>query len=493
MAEQDSGNGDEFTVRKYYRESVLELNQSIRSLAEEVGFGSLLALSPMPTWDNNTWASYPELGCYISKMLTSDHPDSKGKSAYRTNLRRGTTALLLELAASVFKSHEEFHLIKGSSSPSEIHPVFVTFSDFEKTSFWMEGSSTYWGPLTGRIREKDSVSLVGFGHSERRKISLDAVKERVRAFFSLAATIRVRMRLWAKMSNSLRDNDIFHVSRDSFRRALFGAPALEAVVLSARLGRFLATLKASSIWFPFENQLWNRVLCSAAKGVGLRTIGVCHTLPRYWDLRFINSGQEEGFSPDLIVSNGPTTSRLLLDFGHSRDCIVEASALRFEDFGRIERETFNYPGKSLVVMSGSRTEMSSLISLIEGSPLIKQNIIVYRPHPSEVEWFRHHHPRKLVDETPLAGTPDSYDFFICDSISSASLELASAGAKVLIYQRAGTLDYSPLAGHDFRGYFWDGPSFSNAIRESTNVINLREHLFVPFKVETWDALLERFG
>lgn len=483
----------ESTTRKLYSQSVLEINQVLVLLAKGLGLKDPVILSALPTLDNNTWALYPEIDCYLSKMLASSGISSESREECRSQPKRRLVGLIIELIRAVIGPQNFLKPLKLCSLPSK-HQLFITFSDHEATNFWKDGNSTYWGPLTTHLRERGSVSILGYGRSAHlRNYRLSLLSERFLALLSFAVTVKSRLRLWRLISRTLTGNPIFDVSRNSFRRGLLGSPAFEAVLLDISFRRSLSGLNASSVWIPYENHLWQRVLISAAKSKGIRTVGVFHTMPRFWDLRFINSGKALGFTPDVLVSNGSTTSKLLADLGHSEKAIVEAPALRFTALSRRRRESSQYPGAALVVMSGSRRDMTRLVSVCQRSPSIRENTLTYRPHPSHLKWFRRRYPFLPLDENPWTTSMNFYDLFICDSVSSVSMELANANARVLVFIQAGSLDHSPMAGHGFKGYFDDGLSFSKAVRVPRKTINLEDHLLVPFDEQSWDELLERLG
>lgn len=296
------------------------------------------------------------------------------------------------------------------------------------------------------------------------------------------------------MKKELSSFEIFRASKRQFRRSVLGTPALEALRLNDAFEEMVSVYSPKAVLLPLENQLWQRVVAHLSQSRGIKVIGAIHSTARFWDLRFIKPRQFKEFFPTYYITNGLASEGLLLALGVSRSRLLEGTALRFSHLKAKlpSRARPTIGGKILVVTGINQTATERLITVIQHLPSLNLNDLVFRPHPAATKWFRKKYPKFLIDKTDFREALETYDSFICDSMSSLGFEFAACGKAVFVYKPEGELNFSPLKlVKDFSSYFFDEKSFESIRNLPAININVSEYLAIGSDKKIWKSLLRQ--
>lgn len=453
-AEDSLFEGRELSALAKFQTWINECNQVAKAAALGAGL-PLEALAAIPSVDNNNWSAYQE----IDSLLLESMSDPTRMVQIRTrswNLRRSRIGILLELAA------------RGISLPRVVRRrvalesdlAFFTFGDIDSFGIEEVSHSKYWGHLFRWVKWEKQPSILSFQSlkaglgvtgSKRVKLAFEVLPEMLRFLVSIFK----RLRFWRTIRAGLERNPLFRILEKDFRRAIFGLPALEVQVNSRDLRNVFSEVKPKVILVPFENQLWQRLAAFFSEGASV--VGVLHSAPRKWDLRFIAIDDDLGFSPDYIVSNGQRSEDLLRAFGVIPRKILSGTALRYPGpSGSVHEMATKHVNlqKILLITGFDRNQTRALIEICQKWCKSQGFELVLRPHPATVDWMSKKFNSLSLDMGSAEEISKKYRMIISDNVSSLALELHEAGVLVVVHWPTDRLNLSPLSMHNsFQNYF----------------------------------------
>lgn len=482
--------GPELVALRLFQEWTDDCNQAAKVAAKKVRL-PLDAIATIPSLDNDNWSAYPHIGDLITGLI-AEPSQSRSFRSQNWTFRRSFLGILVELA---LRGHFVPQIVRRSAIPGA-DVAFFTFGDHDALGINGASVSTFWGDLISWIDDAKRPNVLAlqsrnllyknyrtFGPKRARLLE---------GYGALAFSIVLRIRFWLALQAALQENPYFHLLKSEFRRSIFGLPALEASILSRDVRKVFTELKPKVVFLPFENQLWQRLVAFHA-GKSL-VVGVMHSAPRKWDLRFLAIDEDLGFSPNFLVSNGQASENLLKKLGVRSDRVLRGKALRYIGFQHnraSQARKLSILPKVLLITGFNRSEALSLIRLCDRWCNERGLELVLRPHPASSVWVSKRFKTHMIDMDPLETIAGKYPLFIADNMSSLALELHEAGLPVAVYQEHGKLNLSPLSMHEsFRDYF---SSLNDLERVSQQPLTLPEESILETSDvrETWMEIIEK--
>ena len=495
-------SNDEEIARAEYIELNKALNRSLARILDEFpSHRDEIAVS-LPSLDNNIWVSYPQIQELILSRLENSRwvAPTPSRNQKIVELKRSKIGVSLELCLQIFAKPFRVRSLHPSQLPlfNKTTTVF-TYSDFDPIGDLFFKNSQFWGPLPSWFESDQAFSWVGVGRADGQnpllKQRMQLAINFIRSLWKLFHSVPIRLKFWASARHELKGNLVFLTLRKEFFRGVFGAPALQAIMLSLDFQSLLARTGPKAVLIPYENQLWERTLIAECRKHEIPVAGAIHTTARFWDLRFIDLDVFSRFQPTFIISNGVSAESLLKlgDFAPSR--IISGSALRFAHLKDIQsapliKEPSSVPKKVLVMTGVNLKTAAELINLLRSSDLLAKSKIVFRPHPSTLRWFSKNFGHEDVDTLPLPSLLKTYGLFVTESISSMTLELVTAEARVFVYSPKRSLNFSALATvSDFRSYFADENSLGRLLDKKQKKVDVSELLQLYSSKSDWAEIL----
>ena len=473
------------------------LNRRILTSLEQSGVEYHSLVSTIPTVDNNIWSSYPKLqGLIAQNLYQEEGKKSEDLFAPSNDWRRSRLLTVIEVLVFIFRP--QFRVRATRNSANNGNPgssIYCSNSYHETWSCSGVDSSQYWG---GAIKwsSEHSISIVGLG---KKRVRHEASKELrgsgpivLRSVISFLASVPDRIRLWKAIKRGAESHYLFRALRRDFFRSVFGVPALQATILQHEFSRILSDLETSKVLIPYENQLWERVLAIECKKLRVQLIGVMHTTPRFWDLRYSYLDVFDYLQPDYYIDNGKGSRYLLVNSGVPSGRILAGPALRF---GHLSKKISGEPKPEdieaiLVVLGGDRKFIREMVRNLQSFTLLQEKRTAFRPHPSEEAWFRRSFPNLLVDMSGLHSICSDYQLFIADPMSSLALELGHCRKKICIFLPPKALNQSPLYFYpEFDSYFWDESSLRQSIGSCETEIDASSILSLSSQRDIWQRVV----
>lgn len=231
--------------------------------------------------------------------------------------------------------------------------------------------------------------------------------------------------------------------------------------------------------YLMENQGWERSLIRAWRRHGHgRLTAVAHSTLRFWDLRYHcdprrYESAQRGHIPeaDVVAVNGAHARREFLATCASRECLVECEALRYLEL----------PPRAPVPRR-TRTAVEPLRLLVLGDFLPESTFKLLRLlgealSAGRAEVWVKAHPNCPVDPAQLPGVAlrivndavpalaSQVDLVLASNTTSAALEAYLGGARVLVYDDRGGVNFSPLRGVPEVRFVHSAPELRAALTE----------------------------
>jgi len=263
-------------------------------------------------------------------------------------------------------------------------PLTLIFTWVDRRSFDKEGvyRETYFGKLPDYLKTNGKnvafVSHVLGTASYREILDKMAKSENVflvpHAFLSISDVVRVFFATLGNMPKKtiyprfeeLEISDLIH---DDLKNSWSSA----RVAFDLLLHHFVRRLKERHVTidtaiYPFENQTWEKVLCTAMRRFYPSTylIAYQHSTVYTMLLNYFFSKQEIDIIPfpDKVITNGRHPKRLFIESGYPAGKVVEGGAIRYEYLLEAKAsERREKGGKPLVLVAPSISE-SEAIELI---------------------------------------------------------------------------------------------------------------------------------
>ena len=480
------------------------LNAALYGISQEFSSDIEYLFAPFPCLDNNIWVSYPQIEELLIARLngTASITSPYSKTSHSVSWRRKPIGVMLELGFQFVSSQFRVRSTSINKKREVESPVVgFTYSDFDPIDPKFFHNSRYWGGLTGWFADSEKITWVGMGlrpahnnqYASETKFGMRNLKG-ARAFLR---SLPIRIRLWRRLKIELAQLQLFGTLRSEYFRALFGAPALQAEMLTREFQDLFEKLEPKAVLIPHENQLWERMLSLECRRRGITLAGAIHTTPRFWDLRFFDFGEFSNLQPHFFVENGKSSRELLALGKIEASKLLRGSALRFNHLEKLRKHSRSSGSctlgwKTLVISGTNKDSAHELISTSLSLQSLSDSSLSFRPHPSMAGWFGRNFSGQKIDARAVESLLDDYELFITESMSSMTLELAASGARVCVYLPQSSLNFSPLASlPSFTSYFHDDESLSNLLKEPVTDLEVSELLEVVNSRQSWERIIER--
>jgi surface carbohydrate biosynthesis protein (TIGR04326 family) len=339
------------------------------------------------------------------------------------------------------------------------------------------------------------------------------------AYFSPGGALRVLIRALRSAVRSLATErylrgelshrpalEYWPLLRLDFARAFRGLGCLEGLYFAECFDKALSSLpRQSEGLYLLENQGWERALASAWRRCGHgRLAGVAHSTIRFWDLRYHRdprhydaAGREPYSGPDVVIVNGQAARAAYLSNATRRETLVECEALRYlhlrssEAPARQTREA-GTPVKVLVVGDYLRSSTEAVLGLLEAACRKLEPVpnVCLKPHPNCLIDPAQFPPLNLsVEMRPVATVASECDVVLAGNLTSAAVDAYASGARVLVHEDGGALNYSPLRGVPGVLFVRTAEQLANALRALDSGADradvLQEYFYLDPALRRW--------
>lgn len=317
-------------------------------------------------------------------------------------------------------------------------------------SYLTAGFSPYFGPLR----------FVDFVWSLRRKKENSGVypleyflpvRTLVKHLFTSLARFTVPVRfdgrfdIFGENASILLTNEI--------RRSISSGQLLLNLSINAAASSFADNYKAETIYYPFENRSWEKMVILACRERSVRTrlIGYQHTIITLKNLcYYLEEGEHTEIPmPDAIITVGEITRDTMRRWNFPADMLKTGCALRI-----LTQQEKLQPRKRaikeiLVALAFGRDEYVKMLIFLENAFVTADEYnIVLRPHPATsldaaFEIFKPKHMKYRVSIAPLEEDLDLCDLVLYAS-STVSIEAVSMGKPAICIELDDFLDSDPM-------------------------------------------------
>lgn len=406
------------------------------------------SILPLPVVNNNIWNEYKDLQGPLAQAIENQNSlvGTLQINDQKVDLRRTLLGVFAELIASSFTNWPRAEI--DSSSDSNLL-VFTHVGD-KKAVGSKKIHSRYWGNLANHLSPGHEIRWAYFGkHSY-------SLRGRGRAIAKFLRQLPWRIRFWNNQKKQLAKNPLWRWLRNDYRRAILGFPALLSIYTLDNISAILESAKPRTVFSPYENQYWERVLSLASKNRRINHVGWMHTTARFWELRILRPQKMEAFFPRKIVSIGSVHDDLLLGSGYLRTEIIKGPALRFSHLSNIVDKSGNE--ERVLLVTGYEMSEASFMEKTFGPVIGTLGYhLAHRPHPLTIESYKKRFPDVAIDDSPAHELFEKYSFFVVDSMSSLALEALYFGCEVLVHKPAQGLNFSPLHSIENFNCFFSTP------------------------------------
>lgn len=257
-----------------------------------------------------------------------------------------------------------------------------------------------------------------------------------------------------------------------------------------------------------ENQGWEMSLLAVWKSCKEGKItGIPHSTVRFWSLyyffderHFVEQGRAESAMPmpDFVAVNGPAAKNFFEGSRYPVCKLVEVEALRYEHLNRYA----SHPPRTdiqdrtlLVVTDYLKVNTASQLAILQDVvPQLNAWTILIKAHPLceiDLDDF----PELKKDQISLTNEPlqsllQRSRVAYTSSITSAAVELYTAGLVVISFSDSSTLDLSPLKGLEDVNFVRDGFEFLGALNHATVGRRRSEIFYLDEDLNRWSKLLQ---
>ena len=143
--------------------------------------------------------------------------------------------------------------------------------------------------------------------------------------------------------------------------------------------RWLASVRPAVVAWPWENHPWERLLCRAARKMGVRTLGSQHTVVGPHQFNFAPATNPDGLGslPDVVICNGPAYRDQLAGWGIPAERLEVGGAFRIARFaaGRYDPD-----GPVFVALSSNRPVVEQLFEAVDRGAASGRDFLI-KAHP----------------------------------------------------------------------------------------------------------------
>jgi surface carbohydrate biosynthesis protein (TIGR04326 family) len=332
-------------------------------------------------------------------------------------------------------------------------------------------------------RARELIESFNRNGAHRAHVPLDAALDLRAAWRALRDYIRIRARssgLATRARFRPRDSalDLWPLFERDWRDSLAGAAAMASCIDLNLFESILGRLPRQRLGlYLLENVGWEMafVHCWQAAGHG-RLVGVPHSTVRFWDLRYHHDRREFARDgdfplplPDLVAVNGPVARASLLGSGFPAERLREVEALRFLYLNSAEVPRASVAGASLRVLvlgdyMRAPTEQQLQWLSIAARELPPDTRYIVKPHPAcPVLPADFPELRFTLTDQPLAELLGDCDVAFTSNMTSAAVDAAVRGVRVISALDGEQFNTSPLRGIDAVEYVTNPRELSTAL------------------------------
>jgi len=310
---------------------------------------------------------YNKLKKEFNSRITKDKRGSeKHLSTIKKRLKR--ISILLCFIRMVIVFSRELRLIIASRTmrlpPMKYGAIIRTYFDFRCKTIDGNLREEYFGPFAVDLAEEEKMLVVykllhikdlgTFFELHKKQSDFDSCL--LEHFLTPGMLIRalsrfMRNKIRLKNKYTYRNHDITSLLQQTIDEEYYSLHGID-VFLEYEMAKRVLDLKAQRLYFPYENQTWEKVYPLAKKEKGCdatKIIGFQHTSLSYKLLMHFPAAKEKELPlfPDKIVTVGGIYQRLLKEKAHYPCEIVEGAALRHSKYMKNGSFDIKVPHKEL--------------------------------------------------------------------------------------------------------------------------------------------------
>lgn len=330
---------------------------------------------------------------------------------------------------------------------------------------------------------------------------------------------------WAKLIFRVRDAEVklsavtsgnvhlWALHKRDWRKSIYGSKGLMGIVTYLLMRSAIKQLPSQRLGiYLYEQQPWELALIHCWKTLGHgHLIGSQHSTMLFWDMRYYHDTRLyscDGINslpmPDNVAVNGPKAKQTCLDAGYPPQNVLELEALRYSGAKDVAKSPFRpnwSPGSPirLLVLTDYQSEITKYhMALLQGATtMVKQEMsILVKPHPNylvESKNFKGLSFKITMD--PISHLLEQCDVVFCSSLTSAAIEVFSAGLPLVCSKDLNALNLSPLRDVDNVRFCSTSAQLATQIIESLKMgieKNVGQQFFmIDEKSPRWIAEIER--
>jgi hypothetical protein len=248
---------------------------------------------------------------------------------------------------------------KGHKNVDALNPTIAIDTWTDARSF-LENSTyrdVYFGELGRRVKERDPHSfyisnVLPTVLYPRAVSKISQCNEKIylfEEFLTIADVFRTIIHVFSQIPRNVHisklcDMDISPLIHDELSNDRYRSSRSENALLYYYAGQRMAMGgKIKTLIYPFENHMWEKMLCQGIRksGSGIKLVGYAHTIvcPMYLFYSLSDSEQAIASLPDMIMVNGRRSMDILRDSGFSHTTIIISGAFRYEHVIKKEKSS----------------------------------------------------------------------------------------------------------------------------------------------------------
>jgi surface carbohydrate biosynthesis protein (TIGR04326 family) len=260
--------------------------------------------------------------------------------------------------------------------------------------------------------------------------------------------------------------NLWPMHRDDWRKSIYGSRPLIQNVTYLLLRSAMQTVPTQSLGiYLYEQQAWELTLIHCWKNLGhSHLMGSQHTAMLFWNLRYYHdrrSYYSTDFNslpmPNSVAINGLAAKNICLEADYPPQKLVELEALRYLGLKYCAKDSFRQNWHSglpirLLVLTEYYSEITHIqMKLVEGvANIIKEELtVLVKPHPNFLVQSDHYGSLDFkVTMEAIPNLLENCDVVFCGALTSAAIDIYSAGLPLVCFKDVHTLNLSPLRGLD---------------------------------------------
>lgn len=257
-----------------------------------------------------------------------------------------------------------------------------------------------------------------------------------------------------------------------------------------------------------ENQGWEMALLAVWKSCKKgKIIGAPHSTVRFWSLyyffderHFAEQGKAKSAMPmpDFVAVNGPVAKNFFERSKYPARKLIEVEALRYEHLNRYASHSPRPDTQDrtlLIVTDYLKVNTTSQLAILQDIICqLNDWTILIKAHPlceiDLVDFPELENDHVSVTNEPLQSLLQRSRVAYTSSITSAAVDLYTAGLMVISFSDPSTLDLSPLKGLKDVNFVRNGVEFLEALNRATVRRRPSEFFYLDEDLKRWSKLLQ---